>query len=192
MQSEIQKIIRVLNQGGVVIYPTDTAFGIGCRIDKKDSIKKLFDIRRRPYNQAVPVLFNSIDMINKYVQNIDEEVNKLMDKYWPGALTIILPAKIENISDLVRGGGETIGVRIPNHKAILQVINEIGIPILAPSANFHGEKTPLKFEDLDKEIIGKVDYVLRGECSVKQPSTVIDCSVGKWRIVRKGAIEINL
>ena len=91
---EIEKAVEVLNSGGIIIFPTDTAFGIGCRIDKKESIEKLFTIRRRPVDKATPVLVSSIEMVKDYVHQIPDEVkSSLIDKYWPGALTIILEAK---------------------------------------------------------------------------------------------------
>ena len=92
MKSDIDKAIGVLNKGGIVIFPTDTAFGIGCRIDNKKSIERLFRIRKRPKNKPTPVLVDSIEMAQKYLLPItDEEVrNNLMKKYWPGALSIIL------------------------------------------------------------------------------------------------------
>jgi len=90
--SQIDIASEVLNQGGIIIYPTDTAFGIGCRLDYEKAIKKLFDIRKRPINQAVPVLFDSKSRIQDYIQEIDDKVDDLMDEYFPGALTIVLPS----------------------------------------------------------------------------------------------------
>ncbi|MCL5746912.1 MAG: L-threonylcarbamoyladenylate synthase [Patescibacteria group bacterium] len=193
MNNQIEEAIRILNQGGIVIFPTDTAFGIGCRIDDENAVRKLFSIRKRPENQAVPVLFNNIETIKNYLIDIPSEVeDKLIKKYWPGALTIILPCKTDKVPKLVRGGGRNLGIRIPNHKIILEIISKTGTGILGPSANFHGEKTPYRFEDLDPKLIAVVDYVVKGECKGEKASTVIDCSVFPWTIVRQGAIEVNL
>lgn len=193
MDEKIKKAIEILNQGGIVIYPTDTAFGIGCRIDKEDSIEKLFQIRRRPKTQATPVLVDSLEMADKYWTEIPENIkNILISKYWPGALTIILPCLIDKVPSLVRGSGDNIGLRMPNHKIALDLIKGIKVPLLGPSANFHGDKTPYSFKDLDKELIRLVDFIIPGECSVKQASTVIDCSVTPWEIVRDGAVKLEL
>ncbi|HYM64870.1 MAG TPA: L-threonylcarbamoyladenylate synthase [Candidatus Sulfotelmatobacter sp.] len=191
--SEIDKALSILNKGGIIIFPTDTAFGIGCRIDNEISIKKLFQIRKRPIIQATPVLVSSLEMARKYVKEIPKDVeDKLINVYWPGALTIILQARVDKVPKLVRGGGETVGIRMPNNKEVLGVIERAGVPILGPSANFHGKNTPYKMEDLDKDLVNLVDYVLKGECSLKSQSTVIDCTVYPWKILRKGAINITI
>lgn len=92
------------------------------------------------------------------------------------------------VPSLVRGGGRTLGVRIPNHEIPLSIINSIGVPILGPSANFHGKPTPYKYKDLDPEFLKMVDYVIPGECPVGMASTVIDCSIKPWKIIRQGKI----
>ena len=188
MKSDLEKAIKVLKDGGIVIYPTDTAFGIGTRIDDEKAIKRLFEIRKRPKSQATPVLFESIGEISEYVSQIPPQALSLMEKHWPGALTIILTAKISKVPELVRGGGQTIGVRIPNHKTTLDVIRGVGVPILGPSANFHGEPAPFRLEDLDKNLISKVDYILAGETKLRKPSTVIDCTVFPFRVLRLGGV----
>lgn len=194
MNDEIKKAVEVLKKnGGIIIFPTDTAFGIGCRIDNEKAIERLFRIRKRPLSQASPVLVDSIEMAQDYLLPIPKDVlENLIKPYWPGALTIILHCIKEKVPELVRGGTSTLGVRIPNSQTALRIIKEVGVPILGPSANFHGEKTPYKFSDLDPELIKSADYVLKGECSACQASTVIDCSKKPWKILREGAIKIEL
>lgn len=191
MQTNNIKAIEILKQGGVVIFPTDTAFGIGCRIDNEAAIKRLFTIRKRPETQATPVLVANKAMAAEYLIKIPEDVEEnLITPYWPGALTIVLPCRTEKIPELVRGGRDTLGVRMPNHPTALDIINKVGVPLLGPSANFHGEKTPFAFEELDPELVKLVDFVVPGECVSKQASTVVDCSVIPWKILRQGAITV--
>lgn len=190
---EIEKAVRTLNKGGIVIFPTDTAFGIGCRIDKEDAVKKLFKLRKRPETQPAPVLAGSLEMAREYFLDIPESViTRLIKPYWPGALTIILPCRMEKIPELVRGGGKNIGIRIPNHKKILKIIEKVGVPILSPSANFHNAKTPFRFSDLDKDLVARVDFVVSGRCRLKQASTVIDCAEDEWKIIRYGAVNLKI
>ena len=194
MKKEIQlkKAIEILKEGGIVIFPTDTAFGIGCRMDDEEAVRRLFYVRKRPETQATPVLVDGIEMAQEYLQPIPTDVRKeLMEKYWPGALTIILRCVRVKVPKLVRGGGDTLGVRMPDHPTILSIIKGVGAPILGPSANFHGEKTPFTLEDIDKQLIQLVDFVVPGKCEGRDASTVIDCSAEQWRLVRKGAIKIN-
>lgn len=191
MQEDIREAIRILEDGGIVIFPTDTAFGIGCRIDREEAVRRLFSLRRRPESKASPVLVSSLEMAQGYLEPIPKDVKeKLIEKYWPGALTIVLPCKKEKISDLVRGGGDTLGVRMPDHSIALELIKGTGVPILGSSANFAGGKTPYYFEDLDTELVKLVDFVVPGECKIKEPSTVIDCTVEPWKVLRQGAIKL--
>lgn len=191
MQQEIDEAVKVLKEGGIVIYPTDTAFGVGCRIDNEDAISRLFKIRQRPKTQATPVLIDTQEMLYNFAQNISQEVQQeLIEPYWPGAVTIIFKAKSEKIPELVRGGTDSIGLRIPNHVVPLAIIDKLGVPILGPSANFHNNPTPYKFEDLDPEFKKLVDFVLPGECFICEASTVIDITQKPWKILRQGAIKL--
>lgn len=192
IKRDIKKAIELLKNGGIVVFPTDTAYGVGCRMDDEKAVAKLFRIRKRPETQAVPVLVNNIKMAKKYSKNLKDEIEQLMRKYWPGALTIVVPCKKRLVPELVRGGGETIGLRIPNHDIPLTIIEELQVPILGPSANFHGEPTPYSFKDLDPKFVKLVDYVIKGECPLRKVSTVIDVSQRKWRILREGAVKIKI
>jgi L-threonylcarbamoyladenylate synthase len=193
MNKHIKEAIKVLKQGGIVIFPTDTAFGIGCRMDDEQAVEKLFSIRKRPNRQAVPVLFSSTDMVRDYVTDIPEKVmDDLMLKYWPGAVTIILPAQLKKVPKLVRGGGITIGTRIPAHEIPLSLIQGLKVPLIGTSANFHGEPTPYKLANIDPKLHYLVDYLVPGTTSLGKESTVIDCSAGSWKVVRQGAVELKL
>ncbi|MBI4098094.1 MAG: threonylcarbamoyl-AMP synthase [Candidatus Levybacteria bacterium] len=190
--NSLEEAIKVVRQGGIIIFPTDTAFGIGCRMDNEKAVKRLFEIKKRPREQAVPVLFDNASRVEEFVLPFDSVIKKLMKKYWPGALTIVLPCKTSKVNALVRGGGKTLGVRIPDHKVPMELIKGANVPILAPSANFHGEKTPYIFEELDKALLKRVDFVIEGEAGGSLSSTVVDCSRQPWEIIRQGAILLDL
>lgn len=190
---DVSQAIQILKNGGIVIFPTDTAFGIGCRIDDEKAIRRLFTIRKRPETQATPVLVSSFHMAQEYLLLVSQEViDTLMKPYWPGALTIVLQSRIEKIPQLVRGGGENVGIRVPNHLTTLSLIDGVGVPLLGPSANFHGEATPYEFDDLNKELIKQVDFVVPGSCQVKQASTVIDVTQKPWKVLRQGAVALKI
>ena len=192
MNKHIEKAIAILDQGGIIIFPTDTAFGIGCRIDRPEAIEKLYSIRKRPPTQPMSLLCNSAEMAVKYVTKIPEKVrSELMTEYWPGALTIVLPAQLEKVPGLVRGGGATVGLRVPDHEVPMTLITASGVPILGPSANFHGEPTPYQFSDVNPQLMYLADYIVPGVCTVSMESTVIDCSEDEWKIVRQGAVKIE-
>lgn len=193
MGEKIEKASEVLKNGGIVIFPTDTTFVIGCRVDDKKAVERLFKIRKRPKTQPASVLVDTVLMAKAYVKSISKEVvDKLIEPYWPGPLTIVLPCRIDKVPFLVRGGGLNLGVRIPNHPTIRSVIRKVGAGILGPSANLHGEKTPYSLEDVNPKLLNLVDYILPGECSIKGASTVIDCSVKPWKILRQGPVKIEI
>jgi len=186
----IEQAITTLNAGGIIIFPTDTAFGIGCRIDKPESVDKLFAIRRRPETQALPVLVRSSEQALPFYQHPSDIVRRLMKTYWPGALTIIDTCKKELIYSPIRGGGDTVGMRHPKHDVLQHILDGVEVPIVGPSANIHGECTPYRFEDLDLELTKQVDFVVPGVCTAGNVSTVVDCSVTPYRIIRQGAVQL--
>lgn len=192
MNNDIKKAVKILKQGGIVIFPTDTAFGIGCAIDHEEAIKRLFKIRKRPKNQATPVLVDTVRMAEEYVEKIPKDVvDRLIEPHWPGALTIVLQSKTHKVPKLVRGGGNTLGVRIPNHDVPRAIMQALKKPILGPSANFHGEKTPYALKDLDPDLVSLVDYVIPGKTRLQSASTVIDCTKKPWKILRQGKVRIT-
>lgn len=194
----MDKAIKTFKDGGVVIFPTDTAFGIGSLMANGVAVKKVYKIRNRPKDKAVPVLFSSIRMVKKYVKPFPDDVKNLMKKYWPGGLTIILEGKTSKIPNAVRAGRGTIGARIPNHKPLLSIIRQTG-PIVAPSANSAGKKTPFTYSEIEKELISKSDFVLKGRTrsavsgqTIKKSSTIIDCTKKPFKIIREGAVKISI
>lgn len=190
--NDLQEAIDILKQGGLVIYPTDTAYGVGCRIDDVSAVNRLFEVKKRPTTQAVPVLVNSIDMALAYFHRPSYIVRHIMKKYWPGGVTIVAYCKKGSVYSPICGKTNKIGLRIPDHEVPLTLIKAAGVPILGPSANFHGQKTPYLREDLDPAFIACVDKVIIGSCPVGQVSTVVDCSVNPYKIIRQGAVEIKI
>lgn len=183
-----------INMGEIIIFPTDTAFGIGCRLDDLNSIENLFQLRKRSHTKAVPVLVSSIDMARQYGE-ITHEAELLMKKFWPGGLTIVINANKSKVPALVRGGGDTVGLRMPNSKITLNMISQTGVPILGPSANFSGEKTPYKEEDLNPSLVKIVNKVIPGKTNEATHSTVLDVTSKPWKILREGAVsrsELNI
>ena len=186
-----KKVTDVFKKGGIVIFPTDTAFGIGCRLDNEDSVKKVYDIRKRPIDKAMIALVGSVEMAENYVDIPDDVKEKLTNKYWPGGLTIILNCKKEKVPSIVRSDGGTLAVRFPNQQVIIDVINDLGVPIIAPSANYSGERTPLYISEVDPTLLAKVDFVLEGMCTIRGISTIVDTTVLPWKIVREGVVQIK-
>lgn len=186
----IGRAITVLNAGGIIIFPTDTAFGIGCRIDRPESVEKVFEIRARPRTQAMPVLVRSNEQALAYWNHPSDIVRRLMNQYWPGALTIVAQCKTKLVYSPIRGGSETVGLRHPKHETLQRILDGVDVPIIGPSANIHGEATPYRLDDVNQELIQRVDFVVPGHCFAGQVSTVVDCSVTPFQIIRQGAVVL--
>lgn len=191
---QINKAIDVFKSGGIVIFPTDTAYGIGCRMDDEKAVERLIKIRKRPDGKAFPVLVDGIGTAARYLEPIPEKVRKeLIDKYWPGGLTIVLNCIETKVPPKVRGGGRSLGVRAPNNTRLISIIEKLGVPILGPSANYAGGATPFSINDVDTDLKKSVDFVLEGDSEIKpksQASTVIDCTGQNWKILRDGAVKL--
>lgn len=181
---------NLIRSGGIVIFPTDTAFGIGCRMDDRKAVDRLFAVRQRPRSQATPLLVDSIGMALSYFRNPPDVVRTLMLRYWPGALTVVSRCRVERVYAPVRGGSGTVGLRLPDHPVPLALIEAAGVPIIGTSANIHGRATPYTSDDLDPELTGQVDMVIPGRVSVGIASTVVDCSVRPSVVRRQGSVHI--
>lgn len=184
-------VTEKLKTGGVVIFPTDTVWGVGCRFDNVEAVKRVYQIRNRPEEKAVPVLVSSLFQAQEYFTDLPEKVTTLLKNYWPGGLTVVYFAKQDRVLPEVRGGGETVGLRMPNKIELLKVIKGVGVPILGPSANFSGGKTPTNKNELDTNLIKLADMVMEGECDGNLSSTVIDCTKTPWQVIRQGAVLID-
>ncbi len=190
MKSNIEDVINRFKKGNVGIFPTDTAFGIGCRMDDEDAVRRVYSIRKRPTDKSLLVLVSSAEMASEYV-DIDSEVKeKLIDTFWPGGLTIVFKCKKDKVPGVVNSNGQTLAVRFPNHRLMQEIIEKVGVPLVAPSANFSGGDTPYTFSEIDPMLMQKVDFVLNGVCTMKGVSTIIDVTKRPWKIIRDGVVAL--
>jgi len=181
--NQIDRAVEVLKQGGVIAYPTDTVYGIGCDILNEKAVRKVFELKGRDFSKPMSIACVDIAMAKKYISMkkyddlsaIIERVSHLL----PGPYTIILP-KNSRISDLITAGPKMVGIRIPDNKLCLSIIKKFGQPIITTSANLSGEPDIKKYED----IILSVDFIVKGKCKYEQPSTIFD-PINK-KILRRG------
>lgn len=191
-ESELNKIKEILDNDGVIIFPTDTVYGIACNCFSEKAIKKIFDIKKRPENKPINVLSNNLDKIKLVSKNINEKEKFLIDKYMPGALTIILD-KNEKVPDILTAGLETIGVRIPKNNISLRILENVSYPLATTSANISGDSAGIKITDFLKEFDGVVDAIIDGgETDLKVASTIVRVeSDNKLKIIREGTLKIK-
>lgn len=184
----IEKAKKILLNGGIIVYPTETLYGIGADPFNENAVLKVFNLKKRPFNLPLSIAVSNIKMMNK-VAKIDKITEKFYKKYLPGPYTLILK-KRQKVSNLITSGLKTVGVRVPDNDFILELIEDFG-PITSTSANIHGKNLPTNIEISKKQFGNKVDlYIDEGECKFKNPSTIIDMENKK--ILRKGALHIDL
>jgi len=183
----IQKCVDVIKSGGSVVYPTETLYGLGVDVFNNEACLRVFSIKERNLQKSLIVHIANIDDINKVANNVCDDAIKLMNRYWPGALTIVLN-KNKNISDFI-SKSDTVGVRIPNNKIELEIIKKVGTPITGTSANLSGNIGIIDPIEAFKELGDRVNIVIDGGvCEIGKPSTIIDLSNGNIKLIREGAI----
>lgn len=184
----IIKAADVLKLGGLLVYPTDTAYGLGANALDEKSIRKVYELKSRDFSKPTHVVVRDWKMIEDLCFTNDA-AKKLYDKFLPGPLTIILPKK-KIVPDILTAGLKTIGIRIPNNEVTKILSSDLPFPYTTPSANKSGGKTPYSIEDVKKELdISKVDLILdAGKLPEVPPSTIVDLSTNSPKILRGGPI----
>jgi len=179
----LNEAVRVLKNGGIVIYPTDTLYGLGADATKENAIKKVYKIKGREFKKPLSICVADLKQAKRFVK-FDNYSLKIAKKFLPGPLTMVLPAK-KRMKYISKEG--KIAIRIPDNSFTLKLLKKFGKPITATSANVTGMKNPVRLADIDYEVKKKCDLIIdRGTCKYKKPSTVIDMGSGK--IIREGVI----
>lgn len=180
----IDKLTSILNKGGIAVIPNDTVYGIICDALNIDSINKIYELKNRDYSKPMIVLVSNIEMLKKCCININELEEKLINKYLPGELTIILE-KSNYIPDIV-SSKKTLGIRIPNDKNLIEIINKLGRPIVSTSANISSKESITSIDLLEDSIKNNVDFIYDGGIIDKKPSTIIKIENNKIVFLREG------
>ncbi|WP_300359580.1 L-threonylcarbamoyladenylate synthase [Fusobacterium sp.] len=187
-----EKIGTELKNGKLIIYPTDTVYGVGGVITNEETIKNIYKAKDRSFSSPLIALVSSADKIED-IAFINEKNRKkieiLIKEFWPGGLTIILESK-SIVPPIMISNGKTVGVRMPDHEIALKIIESAGGILPTTSANISGEKTPRSFEELDEEFKNRIDIIVDGGvCPIGTASTIIDMSNENIKILREGAIS---
>lgn len=185
----IEKARAILEDGGIIIFPTDTVYAYGCDIKDKRAIERIYRLKKMDRKKPISFIFSGLSEISAYTRNISDEHFKIMKKALPGPYTFI-----HNASKLVPGivvtNQKTIGVRIPDHNIPLDLVRALGRPILATSINTSEGEYLINPCDLEKVCRNEVDLVLDAGPKVSSPSTVVDMSKGGLDIIREGKGEL--
>jgi len=184
----IQKAVHILKTGGLVAFPTETVYGLGARLYDEKAIAKIFSVKGRPADNPLIVHISNKKEIEILTRDLDSEAGKLIEKFWPGPLTLVCK-RSKKVPLNVTAGLETVAVRMPKHPIALKLLRALGEPIAAPSANRSGRPSPTRYEDVMNELGKDVDLVLSGgHTSLGLESTVVDVTVKPFHILREGFV----
>ena len=187
----IKEAANIIKSNGIVAFPTETVYGLGANALDSEAVSKIFEAKGRPQDNPLIVHVANKD-ISGLVLNIPEVAKELMNKFWPGPLTLILE-KNNIIPDETSAGLSTIGIRMPNNEIALKLIELANSPIAAPSANISGRPSPTEVERCIEDLSGRVDYILGGSRSeVGVESTIVDCTINPPLILRPGGITLEM
>ncbi len=185
---EIKKHADLLKEGKTVIFPTETVYGLGANALDEDAVKKIYEAKGRPSDNPLIVHIFDENEVDNLAEDISEKAKILMNRFWPGPLTMIFKKK-DIVPQRTSGGLDTVAIRMPSHKIAREIIRQSGVPIAAPSANISGRPSPTKGEHVCEEMNGRVSgIVVGGDCNFGLESTVIDMTMEVPMILRPGSI----
>ena len=181
----VQRAVEVFRAGGLVAFPTETVYGLGADAENEGAVRRIFEVKGRPTNH--PLIVHTADPW-KWTQKPPADALRLADRFWPGPLTLILKRSSRAL-DIVTGGQDTVGIRVPSHPLALDLLKRFGGGVAAPSANRFGRVTPTTAQHVRDDLGGDVDLILDGgACEVGVESTIVDFSAGKPAILRPGGV----
>ncbi|MDY7037331.1 MAG: L-threonylcarbamoyladenylate synthase, partial [Thermodesulfobacteriota bacterium] len=173
----LNKAVEIIISGGIVAYPTESFYGLAVNISNEKAIQRLFIVKKRRKDNPVLILIPSIEVLDQYVIHVSETARKLMDQFWPGGLTMIFKAG-PNISSLLTGNTDKIGVRLSNHPAATALTRAVGVPITGTSANISGRPACLNAGEVYDSLGKDIDFILDGgETKGGSGSTILDVTV---------------
>lgn len=186
--TKLKKVAEVIKNGGIVVFPTETVYGIGVNSLDEKAVKRLYEIKKRPLDKAISLLVSNIEMIEKVAKDITELEYAIIKEFFPGPLTIILN-KNDIVPDIVTASGRTVGVRMPENEIALRLIEYAGVPIAAPSANISGNPSGTELNIIMNEFKENVDcYIDGGKSKIGIASTIVQVIDGVPHILREGYI----
>jgi L-threonylcarbamoyladenylate synthase len=184
----ISKAAKMLQNGELVAFPTETVYGLGARADDANAVAKIYQYKGRPPNNPLIVHVSDFEMAKRY-GIFNDMATKIASSFFPASLTLVVQSRAGAVAENARAGGETVALRCPNHSGARALIKEAGLGIAAPSANISGKISPTNAQHVLHEFAGRELLILDGgSCEIGLESTVIDCSNDKINILRHGAV----
>ena len=189
---ELEPALDVLKRGGVIAYPTETVYGLGADIYDEEAVRRIFQIKRRETGKPFPIIIKSNAVAKTLCAEISELAFSLIQRFWPGPLTLILKAA-DQVPDYLIGKDKKIGLRIPDHPITKTLLGCYPNPLISTSANISGGKAATRAREIDPGLADKVDLIIDGGiCEMQNPSTVLDVTDKKPKLLREGAIPFSM
>ena len=189
-ETKIEEIANAIKEGKLIIFPTDTVYGIGTNAYNEEACKKIYEIKGRPSCKPLSILISDISMIEDLVENISPTEQKIIEKFWPGPLTMKFKKRKGILPDIISAGDEYVRIRLIKNGLIYKIIEKAEVPVVAPSANISGHPTGIKINNIIKELGGKVDYILDcGDYKSDETSTIVQVEDEKVVVIREGKIK---
>jgi len=192
LHAQIETAAAILRQGGVVAFPTETVYGLGADASNPAAVRRIFEIKGRPADHPLIVHLADKSQLSQWAREVPEAARLLAEHFWPGPLTLILP-RSQHVSDVVTGGQDTVGLRVPSHPVALALLRAMGPAgaLAAPSANRYGRISPTTAEHVREELGDSVDMILDGgPCQVGLESTIVSFVGNTATVLRPGGIPL--
>ena len=185
----IARAVQVLWDGGIVAFPTDTVYGVGTHAFLTSAVERLYDVKRRPRDKAIPLLLPNTAVLPEVAAPIPDLAYALAALFWPGALTLVL-RRTERVPDALTAGGDTVAVRVPDHPVPQALLAALDVPLATTSANLSGRPAPITAGGVLAQLRGRIELILDGGgCPGGISSTVLDLTTSPPRILREGGIS---
>lgn len=181
----------ILRGGGVVAFPTETVYGLGASVFDEAAVARIFDAKQRPADNPLIAHISSIDQLEELASAVPGSARKLIDAFFPGPLTVVLP-KFVRVPEIATAGLDTIGVRMPGSELARRFLKACGVPVVAPSANLSGRPSPTTWQAVMEDLDGRIDCILKGDpTEIGLESTVVDCTGDVPVVLRAGAVSLD-
>ena len=185
---DIGRLVEVINNGNIAVVPTDTVYGIIGDATNIDVIHKVYEVKKRDYSKPLILMVSSIDMLEKYVLEVNDIEKKLIDRYWPGKLTILFK-KNNNIDDLITSGSKLVGIRYPDNNELNELMGKLNKPLISTSCNISSKEVITSIDMLEEDISKHVSYVYDGGILSDTSSTIVRVNGDKIEIIRDGELS---
>jgi len=188
---DIEEVVNLLKKSEPLVLPTETVYGLCARASDDVGIKKVFALKDRPLTVPLTLVISDIDQLKKLVKKPNNEQKKLMEAFWPGALTILFD-KSKHVSNLCTAGLSNVGVRLTSHPVLREIIKKVGEPLVAPSANLHGKLASGNIGEVIEQLSGRgLQAALNVPCMNQRESTIVEVEKNKGLIVRSGEVGMD-